>query len=126
MQFKDSGFNVVLSPEIPGLITKHMRGDVDSFLADNNLNLKEIYSFIFHNGGPKVLQAMEKTLDLPHGALASSWECLRDVGNVSSVSVLAVMEEEFTNHPGDPGTHSMMASMGPGLLLRTDSAGSGK
>ncbi len=113
LKFKNTGFNVVLSPEIPGLIHKHMRGDVDSFLADNNLNLKEIYSFIFHNGGPKVLQAMEKALDLPAGALDSSWERLREVGNVSSVSVLSVMEEEFTNRPGDPGSHSMMASMGP-------------
>ncbi len=113
LRFDDAGFNVVLSPEIPGLITKHMRGDVDSFLADNNLNLKDIYSFIFHNGGPKVLQAMHKALDLPPGALDSSWERLREVGNVSSVSVLSVMEEEFLNRPGDPGTHSMMASMGP-------------
>ena len=112
LKFNESGFNVVLSPEIPGLISKHMRGDVDSFLADNNLDLKEIYSFIFHNGGPKVLHAMAKALDLPEGALANSWECLRDTGNVSSVSVLAVMEEEF-KHPGHPGEHSIMASMGP-------------
>lgn len=113
MRYDDFGFNVVLSPEIPGLITKHLRGDVDSFLADNNLNLKDIYSFLFHTGGPKVLKAMEQALDLPQGALATSWERLREVGNVSSVSVLSVMEQDFINRPGEPGTHSIMASMGP-------------
>lgn len=113
LKFKDSGFNVVLSPEIPNLITKHLRNDVESFLGDNDLDLSEIYSFIFHTGGPKVLQAMENALDLPAGALDPSWQKLREVGNVSSVSILSVMEDHFLNHAGNPGAHSMLAAMGP-------------
>ena len=112
-KFKDNGFNVVLSAEIPELVNKYLRSNVDEFLSDNDLSVQEICSFIFHSGGPKVLEAMENSLDLPTGALAASWESLRDVGNLSSVSVLSVMEDELLNRPGDPGSHSMLAAMGP-------------
>ncbi len=111
--FRDSGFNVVLSAEIPKLVSTYLRSNVDEFLLDNDLCLAEICSFIFHSGGPKVLEAMESSLDLPPGALASSWDSLRDVGNLSSASVLSIMEDYLQNRPGDPGSHSMLAAMGP-------------
>ena len=112
-KFNDKGFNVVLSAEIPELVSKYLRTNVDEFLLDNDLSVKEICSFIFHSGGPKVLEAMEASLELPAGALATSWDSLRDVGNMSSVSVLSVMENELLNRPGSPGSHSMLAAMGP-------------
>ena len=111
--FRDNGFNVVLSAEIPDLVNKYLRANVDEFLGDNDLSVQEICSFIFHSGGPKVLEAMESSLDLPKDALAASWENLRDMGNMSSVSVLSVMEDYLINKPGDPGSHSMLAAMGP-------------
>jgi alkylresorcinol/alkylpyrone synthase len=112
-KFKDNGFNVVLSSEIPALVNKYLRSNVDEFLADNDLSVKEICSFIFHSGGPKVLEAMEKSLDLPPYALEASWTSLREVGNLSSASVLSIMEDYLLNKPGKPGEHSMLAALGP-------------
>jgi alkylresorcinol/alkylpyrone synthase len=112
-KFTEKGFNVVLSAEIPDLVNKYLRTNVDEFLGDNDLSVQEICSFIFHSGGPKVLEAMEKSLDLPPDALQATWENLRDMGNMSSVSVLSVMEDYLMNRPGDPGSHSMLAAMGP-------------
>jgi alkylresorcinol/alkylpyrone synthase len=112
-KFKDNGFNVVLSSEIPDLVNKYLRSNVDEFLADNDLTVKEICSFIFHSGGPKVLEAMEHSLDLPPHALEASWTSLREVGNLSSASVLSIMEDYLLNNPGKPGQHSMLAAMGP-------------
>ncbi|GAC1358607.1 MAG: 3-oxoacyl-[acyl-carrier-protein] synthase III C-terminal domain-containing protein [Acidobacteriaceae bacterium] len=112
-KFKDNGFNVVLSAEIPDIVNKYLRSNVDEFLSDNDLSVQEICSFIFHSGGPKVLEAMESSLELPPNALASSWESLRDVGNLSSASVLSVMEDCLLNRPETPGSHSMLAAMGP-------------
>jgi alkylresorcinol/alkylpyrone synthase len=112
-KFKDSGFNVVLSSEIPKLVSTYLRSNVDEFLGDNDISLQEICSFIFHSGGPKVLEAMETSLDLPKGALASARESLREVGNLSSASVLSVMEEFLHKRPEDPGAYSMLAAMGP-------------
>jgi alkylresorcinol/alkylpyrone synthase len=109
----DSGFKIVLSPDVPKIVREHLRGNVESFLSDNNLTMDDISSYIFHSGGPKVLEAMEVTLNLPPNALAASWKSLREVGNLSAASVLAVMEDVLTNSPGKPGSYSILAAMGP-------------
>ena len=77
------------------------------------MSMGNICSYIFHGGGPKVLRAMEKSLNLPPHALAASWNTLRKWGNLSSVSVLTVMQDFLLNRPGSPGCYSMMGSMGP-------------
>jgi alkylresorcinol/alkylpyrone synthase len=56
---------------------------------------------------------METSLSLPPNALAPSWKSLREVGNLSAASVLAVLEDYLTIHPGTPGTYSILAAMGP-------------
>jgi len=109
----DLGFKIVLSPDVPKVVNEHLRGNVEGFLADNGLGLGDISSFIFHSGGPKVLEAMEASLDLPANALAPSWKSLREVGNLSAASVLAVLEDYLVNSPGVPGTYSILAAMGP-------------
>jgi alkylresorcinol/alkylpyrone synthase len=109
----DSGFKIVLSPDVPKVVHQHLKGNVESFLSDNGLTMDDISSYIFHSGGPKVLEAMEVTLNLPPDALAASWKSLREVGNLSAASVLAVMEDVLRNSPGKPGTYSILAAMGP-------------
>ena len=110
---QNNGFNVILHPDVPELVKTELRGTVEEFLADNDLSLSNICSFIFHGGGPKILNAMESSLGLPPHALSSSWNSLRQRGNLSSVSVLTVMQDYLQNHPGSPGCYSMMGSMGP-------------
>jgi alkylresorcinol/alkylpyrone synthase len=56
---------------------------------------------------------METSLNLPPNALEHSWKSLREVGNLSAASVLAVMEDYLLNTPGKPGTYSILAAMGP-------------
>ena len=109
----DLGFKIVLSPDVPKVVNEHLRGNVESFLTDNGLTLDDISSYIFHSGGPKVLEAMENTLNLPPNALEPSWRSLREVGNLSAASVLAVLEDVLLNSPGKPGTYSILAAMGP-------------
>src|SRR6202045_1838767 len=109
----DIGFKIVLSPDVPKVVNEHLRGNVESFLCDNGLTLVAISSYIFHSGGPKVLEAMENTLNLPPNALEPSWRSLREVGNLSAASVLAVLEDVLVNSPGKPGTYSILAAMGP-------------
>lgn len=109
----ESGFKIVLSPEVPKVVEDNLLGNVEGFLADNNLTKDDISSYIFHSGGPKVLEAMEKSLSLPPDALAPSWKSLREVGNLSAASVLAVLEDYLKVHPGKPGTYSILAAMGP-------------
>ncbi len=109
----DSGFNIVLSADVPELVNNELRGTVESFLEENEISMSQICSFIFHSGGPKVLKAMENALGLPPDALAASWRSLRQRGNLSSASVLSVMEDFLVNNPGSPGCYSMVGAMGP-------------
>jgi alkylresorcinol/alkylpyrone synthase len=119
----ETGFHIVLSPDVPKVIRENLGGDVDDFLAENRLRRSEVVSWIIHTGGPKVLEAVEDSLELAPDALKLSWECLRLVGNLSSASILVVLQEVLAHHRGKPGTHSILAAMGPGfcselLLLR--------
>ena len=119
----EAGFQIVLSPDVPKVIRQNLGGDVDSFLEDFGLRRSDVASWIIHTGGPKVLEAVEDTLDLPPGALDVSWQSLKQVGNLSSASVLVVLEEVLARRRGEPGTYSILAAMGPGfcselLLLR--------
>jgi alkylresorcinol/alkylpyrone synthase len=111
----EKGFTIVLSPEVPAMVERHWAHDVDGFLGDNGLTRKDIGSWILHTGGPKVLEAMAATLSLPDDALDASWECLRRVGNISSVSVLLVLEEVMNHRRPAPGTLSLLGAMGPGF-----------
>lgn len=111
----EKGFQIVLSPEVPQMVIRHLANDVDSFLQDHELKREDIGCWIMHTGGPKVLEAMESSLELPEGALDASWESLRKVGNLSSTSVLLVLEEVMNNRRPGPGTYSLLAAMGPGF-----------
>ncbi len=111
----ERGFQIVLSPEVPEVIEKNLRNDVDGFLGEHNLRRENIGSWIIHTGGPKVLDAVAKALELKDGDLELSWDCLRRVGNLSSASVLVVLQDFLAKRRGEPGTYSVMAAMGPGF-----------
>jgi alkylresorcinol/alkylpyrone synthase len=119
----EKGFHIVLSPEVPDTVVKHLGKDVDEFLAEQGVRRSDIKSWIMHTGGPKVLEATATALDLTEKDLEASWECLRKVGNISSTSVLLVLEDVYRHRRPEPGTLSILAAMGPGfcaelLLLR--------
>jgi alkylresorcinol/alkylpyrone synthase len=111
----ERGFQIVLSAEVPDMVRRHLRRDVDAFLADNRLDRDDVETWIAHTGGPKVLEAMEEALELPPAALDLSWKSLREVGNLSSTSVLLVLEETLAEQPPAPGTLGLMLAMGPGF-----------
>lgn len=111
----ETGFRIVLSPDVPKVVLEHLPGDVDEFLAEQKLTRNDIASWIVHSGGPRVLEAVQEGLGLPRAALEPSWESLRQVGNLSSASVLLVLQEYLSSRRGEPGTYSIMAAMGPGF-----------
>ena len=119
----EKGFRILLSTEVPTLIRENLGRDVDAFLADTGHKRSDLKSFVMHTGGPKVLEASAAALGLHNGELDASWDCLRKVGNLSSASVLVVLEDVMKNRRPEPGTLGLLAAMGPGfcselLLLR--------
>lgn len=111
----ETGFKIVLSPEVPDVITRNLRRDVDGFLADHGLSRGDIGCWIFHTGGPKILRATQDALEVGQDAIQASWDCLRRTGNLSSSSVLFVLEEVFKNRRPAAGTWSLLGAMGPGF-----------
>jgi alkylresorcinol/alkylpyrone synthase len=111
----EQGFRVILSPRLPELISGRLAADVDCFLNEHGLSRDHIGSWVIHPGGPKILQAVEAALGLCKGELAVSWECLSRCGNLSSGSVLKVLEEVIARHRPRPGTFGVIAAMGPGF-----------
>ncbi len=111
----ERGFQVVLSAEVPAMVEGHLRAGVDTFLAAHGMRRGDIKSWIAHTGGPKVLTAMEQSLELPDGALELTWKSLREVGNLSSTSVLLVLEETLRERRPDPGSPGLLFAMGPGF-----------
>ncbi|HVS02158.1 MAG TPA: 3-oxoacyl-[acyl-carrier-protein] synthase III C-terminal domain-containing protein [Thermoanaerobaculia bacterium] len=110
-----SGFSVVLSAEVPEMVRRHLRRDVDGFLAEHGLARPDIRSWVAHPGGPKVLEAMQEVLELPAEALAVTWRSLREVGNLSSTSVLLVLRETLVRHRPPAGSPGLLLAMGPGF-----------
>jgi len=113
-EVSERGFKVILSAEVPEMVRRHLRRDVDGFLAEHGLEKGDISVWISHPGGPKVLEAMEDALELPREAFAGAWRTLREVGNMSSTSVLLVLEESLGSPP-PPGSWGLMTAMGPGF-----------
>jgi alkylresorcinol/alkylpyrone synthase len=111
----EKGFRIVLSPQVANVIENRLAQDADRFLEENGLRRADIGTWIIHTGGPKILEAIARALSLPDNALEASWECLRRVGNLSSASVLFVLEDFLGRRRPEPGTYSVLAAMGPGF-----------
>jgi alkylresorcinol/alkylpyrone synthase len=111
--FQDTGFKVLFSKDIPMFIRENIRADISAFLAKQNLDLSDIKNFVFHPGGKKVLDAYEDALSLTNGSLANTRDVMGNYGNMSSASVLYVLEK-FMREGFEPG-YSLMLSMGPGF-----------
>jgi len=111
----DGGFRVVLSADVPEVVRTHLGRDVDAFLADHGLERRRIARWIAHPGGPKVLEAMAAALGIEEQALEPAWRSLREVGNLSSTSVLLVLEDILKNQSPTPGSYGVILAMGPGF-----------
>jgi alkylresorcinol/alkylpyrone synthase len=113
-EISEKGFKIVLSAEVPEMVRRYLRRDVDAFLTEHGLVRNDIAAWISHPGGPKVLEAMREALELPEEALEGAWRTLREVGNLSSTSVLLVLEEKLQSPP-PAGSWGLISAMGPGF-----------
>ncbi len=109
----ERGFRIVLSAEVPDMVRRHLRHDATAFLAEHGLALEDIRSYVCHPGGPRVLEAFQETLDLPDDALELTWRSLREVGNLSSSSVLFVLADTLRERRPPAGSWGLMLAMGP-------------
>jgi alkylresorcinol/alkylpyrone synthase len=120
---------VLFSKDIPTFISEHIREDIDEFLAKHQLQLSDIKNFIFHPGGKKVLDAYADALGVQGDFMKITREVMNDYGNMSSATVLYVLEKFMRE--GFENGYGLMLAMGPGfssemVLLEMESEKSGK
>ena len=108
----DQGFDMVLSGQVPLAVGDGLRerraefGDVDA-----------VQHWAVHPGGRSVLDAVQDSLSLPEGALAASRQVLHDFGNMSSATVMFVLQSVLQR--SGPGEHGCAMSFGPGMVAET-------
>jgi len=109
------GFRIVLTAELADVVERHLGGSVSSFLAGHGLTVDDISAWVCHPGGPKVIEAVQRSLKLPDSAMELSRRSLAEVGNLSSASVLHILEKTIGAGPPPPGSVGLMIGLGPGV-----------
>lgn len=113
-RIRDHGFEMSLSAGVPGLIRDSLRDWIEDWLIGRQLSIDEIGGWIVHPGGPQILAACQEALELPPTALRESYEVLAEYGNMSSPTVLFILERMRRAAEKLP---CVMLAFGPGLTI---------
>jgi predicted naringenin-chalcone synthase len=108
----DHGFQMTLAKQVPGSIAKHLRPWLCDWLGKQGVRLEEVGSWAVHPGGPRILSAVEEGLCLPRTALAASRAVFAECGNMSSPTLLFILERLRREGARRP---CVMLGFGPGL-----------
>ena len=110
----NSGLQMILDKEVPQKISDHFPAIIHPFLEKNHLKIQDIDFLIFHPGGKKIVQTVEDLFGVLGKNISDTKEVLRLYGNMSSATVLYVLERFMDQNPqkGDTG---LMLSFGPGF-----------
>jgi predicted naringenin-chalcone synthase len=109
----DHGFEMTLAKSVPGLIARHLRPWLTNWLARHGLSVEQVGSWAVHPGGPRILCATEEGLGLPPSALATSRALFAECGNMSSPTLLFLVERMLRASAPRP---CVALGFGPGLM----------
>lgn len=110
----NTGLQMVLDIAVPDTIAEHFPAIIHPFLAKSGFQIEDIDHLIFHPGGKKIVQVVEAAFGLLGKNITDTKAVLRDYGNMSSATVLYVLERIMESHP-EPGEKGLMLSFGPGF-----------
>ncbi|HME12283.1 MAG TPA: 3-oxoacyl-[acyl-carrier-protein] synthase III C-terminal domain-containing protein [Candidatus Acidoferrum sp.] len=112
---RDSGFHILLDKGVPEMIGAKIKGLVDGFLERQKLKQEDIKGWILHPGGARLLGNVEEALGLTKCDTTPSWDVLAAVGNLSSATILFILQQWLEKRPLKVGDYAMMAAFGPGF-----------
>ncbi len=115
MDVVDTGTRNILRPEVADFVKVGLQKAIAPLLADHNLSIDKIARWIVHPGGPKIIQAIKEEFGLDEQALHLSREVLAEVGNLSSPTVLCILDKTLSGEQPPPGSYGLMVAMGPGF-----------
>lgn len=106
---------MVFDRRTPQIVDQHARVVLDAFLAAHSLTRGDVTEYLFHPGGPKVLSVYAAAYEVGLDRFAWSSDTLREFGNMSSTTVLYVLERYLAAHPAGRGGHAVVSALGPGF-----------
>jgi len=112
---RDSGLHIVLSAEIPEVVCAQVPQLVEAFLARHHLSMANLTHFLLHPGGRRVLDGLAHCLNLPEERTAISRQILQNYGNLSSASVLFILDRFLTGEKTRSGDLGLLLAFGPGF-----------
>jgi alkylresorcinol/alkylpyrone synthase len=112
---KDSGFHILLSKDVPEMIGAKIKGLVDGFLLRHGQAREDIRGWILHPGGSRLLGNVQEALGLNNCDTKPSWDILGNVGNLSSATILFILQEWLEKRPLKKDEIAMAAAFGPGF-----------
>jgi predicted naringenin-chalcone synthase len=116
-ELKNTGLQMILDKEVPEKIAAHFPLIVHPFLERNNLSIEEVDHLIFHPGGKKIVQTIEELFGSLGKNIDITKAVLKDFGNMSSATVLYVLER-FIEQGTKEGDIGLMLSFGPGFTAQ--------
>jgi alkylresorcinol/alkylpyrone synthase len=112
---RDSGFHILLDKEVPEMIGAKIGKLVQGFLERNGRKREDIKGWILHPGGARLLGNVESELGLCKCDTQPSWDILGYVGNLSSATILFILQEWLEKRPLQNGEYALAAAFGPGF-----------
>ncbi len=112
---RDSGFHILLAKDVPEMIGAKIRGLIDGFLERQGKKFQDIKGWILHPGGARLLGNVETALGLTKCQTQPSWDILGNVGNLSSATILFILQEWLEKRPLKAGEYALAAAFGPGF-----------
>ena len=110
----NEGLKMILDPAVPQVISDHFQEIIFPFLEQHNSSIEKVNHLIFHPGGKKIVQTVEDLFGNLGKNIDDTKEVLRLYGNMSSVTILYVLER-FLNRQINKGEQGLMLSFGPGF-----------
>lgn len=109
------GLKVLFSRDIPTIVLESARPSILNFLAEQKIALDDVAMFLSHPGGAKVIAAYCEALALPEVKTKHMWDVLRNYGNMSSATVLFVLNEYLRSPDYRGGDLVLSTTLGPGF-----------
>ncbi|MFP6868802.1 MAG: 3-oxoacyl-[acyl-carrier-protein] synthase III C-terminal domain-containing protein [Nitrospinota bacterium] len=113
----EKGFQIILSKNIPQAVKERVRPTVEEFLAENELSLEGIDHLLLHPGGKRILEVYRDELGVTNEALYFSRKVLSECGNVSSSTILMILDEILQSGQARGGDTGLLLAMGPGFSI---------
>jgi len=111
----ETGFKAIFSKDIPTIVRNNVKANILEFVEKCDISLSDLKHFVLHPGGAKVLDEYEKALDLETGSIKHSWKILKEHGNMSSPTVLYVLNDFLSAKEYNAGEYGLISALGPGF-----------